>query len=147
MHRDMPFDFTVYDDAGRPRAIVEAKRSLGTDAAWAAQIRRKWLEKGLIPAADVFVLVLPDRLYMWHDSTPPGALPDVDADARPLFASYFQRVDTTPEKIYPEAFDMMVAWWLEDVASPETTDVPPAAVPPQVRDAIAGGHIVSSIAA
>jgi hypothetical protein len=143
----LPFDFTVYDDAGRPRATVEAKRSLGTDAAWAAQLRRNWLARGLIPAADVFVLVLPDRLYMWHGSPPAGALPDVDVDARPLFAPYFQRVDTTPGRIYPEAFDMLVAWWLEDLASPTATDERRATIPPQLRDAIAGGHIVSSAAA
>jgi hypothetical protein len=72
MHPDMGFDFAVCDDAGRTRAIVEAKRSLGTDAAWAAQLRRNWLAHGLVPAADVFILV-PDRLYMWHGSTPAGA--------------------------------------------------------------------------
>jgi hypothetical protein len=76
-----------------------------------------------------------------------GALPDIDVDARPLFAPYFQRVDTTPEKIYPEAFDMMVAWWLEDLASPATADEHQPTVPLPLRDAIAGGNIVSSAGA
>jgi hypothetical protein len=142
----MHFDLTVYDDAGRPRVTVEIKRSLGTDAAWAAQIRRNWLEHGLVPAADLFVIVLPDRLYMWQGSPPAGALPDV-VDARPLFAPYFQRVNTTPEKIYPQAFHMLVTWWLEDLASPTATDDHLAAVPAQLRDAIAGGHIVFRAAA
>lgn len=147
MHRGTPFDYIVYDDAGRPRAVVEAKSNLATNAMWAAQLRRNWLVHGMVPPADVFVLVLPDRLYMWHGSTPPGGLPDVDVDARNLFAPYFQRVDTTPEQIRPEAFDMMVAWWLEDLASPSATAERRAMIPPQLRDAIAGGHIVSSTAA
>jgi hypothetical protein len=53
----MRFDFTVYDDSGRPRAIVEAKRRIGTDGAWAAELRRNWLEHGPLPASDVFKLL------------------------------------------------------------------------------------------
>jgi hypothetical protein len=147
MRIPMHFDLTVYDDAGRPRVTVEIKRSLGTNAAWAAQLRRNWLEHGLVPAADLFVIVLPDRLYLWRGSPPPSAFPDVDVDARPVFAPYFQRVATTPEKIYPEAFDMLVAWWLEDLATQTATDEHLAVVPAQLRDAIAGGHIVFRAAA
>jgi hypothetical protein len=147
MHPDMGFDFAVRDDAGRTRAIVEAKRSLGTNAAWAAQLRRNWMSHGLLPAADVFALVLPDRLYMWLGSPPPGALPDVDVDAGPLFAPYFQRVKTTPEQIDPQAFEMVVAWWLEDLADPRPAEERPSGVPPQLHDAVAGGRIVPTAAA
>jgi hypothetical protein len=143
----MRFDFTVYDDSGRTRAIVEAKRSLGTDAVWAAQLRRNWLAHGPLPPSDAFILVLPDRLYMWNGSAPDDALPDVDIDAGPLLTPYFQRINTTPERIDPQVFEMLVAWWLEDIASPMGSSEHRERVPPWLLDAVTGGRIVSSAAA
>lgn len=143
----MQFDFTIYDQSGRPRAVVEAKRRIGTNGTWAAELRRNWLEHGPLPASDVFILVLPDRVYMWNASAPEEALPDVDLDAGPLLGPYFQRIHVTPEQIRPDAFDMVVAWWLGDIASRAPSTEHRASIPPWLRDAVVGGRIVSSPAA
>ena len=143
----MQFDFTIYDDSGRPRAIVEAKRSLGTDSVWAAQLRRNWLEHGPLPPSDAFILIVPDRIYMWNGLAPDEALPDFEFDARPLFAPYFQRINVTAERIDPQVFEMLVAWWLEDIASRAPSSERQEKLPPSLRDAVAGGRIVSSAAA
>jgi hypothetical protein len=143
----MDFDFTVYDPTGRPRATVEAKRRIGTNRVWAAELRRNWLEHGPLPASDVFILVLPDRLYAWNASAPDEALPDADLDAGPLLGPYFQRIHVTPEQIRPDAFDMLVAWWLEDIASRAPSTERQESIPSWLREAVAGGRIVSSPAA
>lgn len=143
----MRFDFVVYDASDRPRVIVEAKRRLGTDARWAAQLRRNWLVHGPLPEADLFVLVLPDHIYIWNTSAPSDALPTDEADARPLLSPYFERIGTTPEQIDPQAFEILVAWWLQDLASKARSGEQPTLAPSVLLDAVAGGRIVPQAAA
>jgi hypothetical protein len=143
----MRFDFTVYDRSGRARAIVEAKRMLGTDTAWARQLRSNWLEHGPLPAADLFVVVVPDRIYIWNGDAPAAAGPLFDIDARPLLGPYFERIGISPEQFEPRAFEMLVAWWLRDLARKAPPRAPSSLMPSALQDAVAGGQVVSEAAA
>ncbi len=133
------FDFAGYDDAGRLAVLVEAKRRAGTDATWAAQLRRNLFAHGSIPEADLFAVIVPDRLYVWRASSPMDALPEHDIDARPLLAPYFSQVGASPETIAPEAFELLVGWWLDDLTHKEVVEgtLTPSGLPSAVR----GGRI------
>lgn len=133
------FDFAGYDHAGRLSVLVEAKRRAGTDATWAAQLRRNLLAHGAIPSADLFVVIVPDRLYVWRSSSPAEAPPAHEIDARPLLAPYFAQVSASPETISPEAFELLVGWWLDDLTHTEAVEeaLKPSGLPTAVR----GGRI------
>ncbi len=133
------FDFAGYDHTGRLAVLVEAKRRANTDAGWASMLRRNLLAHGTPPTADLFVVVVPDRLYVWRTSSPADALPDHVIDARPLLEPYFTRVGETSETIAPEAFEMLISWWLEDLTRRDVAEdlLKPSGLPGAVR----GGRI------
>lgn len=91
--------------------------------------------------------MLPDRIYIWDASAPSDAPPDYEVDARAVLAPYFERVGTTPEQIDPQAFEMLVAWWLQDLASKAPPEEPSGLTRSGLRAALAGGRIVSQAAA
>jgi hypothetical protein len=141
------FDFAVHDHTGRLTALVEARRRLGTSADWATQFRHNVLAHGPPPRADLFVLIVPDRLYIWQASAPADARPTYEVDARTLFAPYFQRIGVGPEQIEPMAFELLVAWWLEDLAregmAPGTSELSRSGL----LDAVSGARISREAAA
>lgn len=138
MSHDQRFDLAGYDHTGRLAVLVEAKRRAGTDSGWASELRRNLFERG-VPQADLFAVIVPDRLYVWRASSPTGARPDHMIDARPLLAPYFARVGVSPDAITPEAFEMLVSWWLDDLTRQDVVaDVlEPSGLPRAVR----GGRI------
>jgi hypothetical protein len=136
---DHHFDFAGYDRSGRLAVLVEAKRRDGTDVSWASKLRRNLLAHGDPPEADLFVVVVPDWLYVWRASSPIDALPDHVVDARPLLGPYFARVGVTAETIAPEAFEMLVSWWLDDLTRREVTE--DSLIPSVLPNAVRGGRI------
>jgi hypothetical protein len=135
------FDFAIHDTTGRLKALVEAKRRLGTNGSWAAQFRQNVSNHGRPPPADLFVLIVPDRLYIWQASTPPDARPTYEVDANALLAPYFQRIGVRPEQIEPMAFELLVAWWLEDLAREHVVPAASELSRSGLLDAISGARI------
>ena len=114
-------DLTLYDRAGRLIAIAEVKNKQGTSPEWAAKFRRNMLVHGGYSQADFFLLVTPDRLYIWKNaSTAPTLVqPTYELDAQPLFAPYFERAGISPSDISGQAFELVVAAWLGDLVRSE----------------------------
>jgi hypothetical protein len=140
------YDFGAYDGAGHLRLVVEAKRSLGTSAKWAFDFRRNLLAHGGPPPGELFAIVAPDKIYTWRAGAQMDALPDAEIDARPLLAPYFKRVHTEPASIDPRAFELLVAWWLEDVA--RQAQAPDERLKSSgLPEALAGARIAREIAA
>jgi hypothetical protein len=108
-------DFTAYDASGRVRAVIEAKRRMRTAGSWAADFRRNLLAQG-VPSDVVFVLVTPDKLYSWAAGLSTDAKPSFEVATDSLFERYFRRVGATPDSIEPAAFELLVSWWLDDIA-------------------------------
>ena len=81
-------DLALYDRSGRLAAVAEVKSRFGTSREWAAQTRRNILAHGAPSDADFFLLVTPDRLYLWKDAgtDPIGVPPTFEADTQPEFA-------------------------------------------------------------
>ena len=110
-------DLTLYDRNGRLTAVAEIKNKLGTSREWAAQTRRNILAHGGSCSANFFLLVTPDRLYMWKDAgtEPVDIPPTYEADSQSAFAPYFERAGVEPHQVSGYAFELLVAAWLGDV--------------------------------
>jgi len=110
-------DLALYDRAGRLVAIAEVKNKQGISPEWATKFRRNMLVHGGDSQADFFLLVTPDRLYIWKNAgtTPPLMQPTYELDAQPLFAPYFERAGISPSDISGQAFELVVTAWLGDL--------------------------------
>lgn len=121
-------DLTLYDRSGRLTAVAEIKNKLGTSREWAAQTRRNILAHGGSSNADFFLLVTPDRLYLWKDSgtDPVRVAPTFEADTRQEFAPYFESSGVDPGHVSGHAFELLVAAWLGDLTRSVATaaDIP-----------------------
>ena len=110
-------DLALYDESGRLTAIAEVKNRFGTSAEWAARTRRNILAHGGRWKSNFFLLITPDRLYVWKDAgiDPIERLPTHEADLGPTFAPYFETAGLNPRKVGGQAFELLVAAWLSDL--------------------------------
>ena len=118
-------DLALYDRGGRLTAIAEIKNKLGTSREWAAQTRRNLLAHGRAYSAEFFLLVTPDRLYVWKGvgTEPVQAPPTYEADTGPGFAPYFESAGVDPRYVSGHAFELLVGAWLSDlIRSEELTE-------------------------
>jgi hypothetical protein len=117
-------DFFLYDRIGRLAAVVEVKNRRGTSSQWAAELRRDLLAHfETFRGAPIFVLVTPDRVYLWknaptdlQEDTPP-APPDYEVDAVQVFGPYLERPSRrlSLEEISRPALELVVMSWLGDL--------------------------------
>jgi len=110
-------DLILYHNDGWPIAAVEVKTKLRTTPAWAAQLRRNLLAHGGALPAEYFLLVTPDRIYLWRGGgTDPRDLPPTHVvDAQPIFEPYFAATHLRPNQIEGDAFELLVGSWLSDL--------------------------------
>jgi len=114
-------DLALYDRNGQLTAVAELKNKLGTSREWATQLRRNILAHGGYYSADFFLLVTPDRLYVWKNAgTAPALIPPTyEIDTQPIFAPYFKSAGVTHGHVSGHAFELIVAAWLGDLARSE----------------------------
>ena len=114
-------DLALYDRNGQLTAVAEVKNKLGTSRAWATQLRRNILAHGGHYNVAFFLLVTPDRLYLWKNAGPTPLLiqPTYETDAQPIFAPYFERAGVDPHNVSGHAFELIVAAWLSDLVRAE----------------------------
>lgn len=110
-------DLALYNSHGRLTAIVEVKSKVGTSRTWATLTRRNILAHGDICGVEFFLLITPDRMYLWKDAGtgPVPAPPTYEADMAAEFAPYFAGAGICPEHISGDAFELLVGAWLGDV--------------------------------
>ena len=110
-------DLALYSSHGRLAAVVEVKSKTGTSSQWAAHTRRNMLDHSDFGDADFFLLITPDRLYLWKNGgTDPVPLPPTyEADTTTEFAPYFESVGVRPEGVSGYAFELVVGAWLGDL--------------------------------
>lgn len=114
-------DLALYDSNGQLTTIVEVKNKLGTSDEWAAQLRRNILAHGGYCHTAFFLLVTPDRLYLWKNAgTAPTLVPPTyEVDSQPIFAPYFNSADVDSRHVSGHAFELVVAAWLSDLVRSE----------------------------
>jgi hypothetical protein len=122
-------DFFLYDRIGRLAAVIEISAKRGTSSEWAAEFRRNILAYfEAFRGAPLFLLVTPDRLYLWKDAPTdledesPPVPPDYEVDGGPLFSRYLERTRLKLEEISRPAFELIVMSWLGDLIR-QTPDV------------------------
>ncbi|MYE00380.1 MAG: hypothetical protein F4Y03_03755 [Alphaproteobacteria bacterium] len=110
-------DLGVYDSRGRLTAIAEVKAKLGTSADWAAKTRRNLLDYGAFGDAEFFLIVTPDKIYLWKDAgtSPDPVPPTYVVDTESELGRYFRRTGIQPESISGHAFELLVSAWLSSV--------------------------------
>ena len=110
-------DLSLYDADGRLAAIAEVKNRVGTSGEWAAKTRRNLLAHGLGGGSGFFLLVTPDRLYVWKDAgdEPIEVPPTYEEDITRTFAHYFNSAGLAAKQISGAAFELVVAAWLADL--------------------------------
>jgi hypothetical protein len=101
------------------------------------------LESGRVPNSRYFLLVLPDKLYLWKDADNACELvePTYEIDARPLFRPYFESAGVSSGKLSHEAFELIVTVWLNGLVHLGI----PASVPEQQRRALEESGLVEAI--
>jgi hypothetical protein len=139
------YDFAAYDRAGKLTVVVEAKRRTKTSAEWAAHFRRNLMAHGTPPPGELFAIVAPDKIYTWRAGAAMDARPDAEIDATPILASYFERSKSRPDRIDEGAFELLVAWWLEDIARESKAD--DRLMGTGLVEALAGGRVAREVAA
>jgi hypothetical protein len=114
-------DLALYNRNGQLTAIAEVKNKLGTSREWATQLRRNILAHSGHYNADFFLLVTPDRLYLWKnaDTTPTLIEPHYEINAEAIFVPYFSRAGVDPHNVSGHAFELVVAAWLSDLVRAE----------------------------
>ena len=108
-------DIAVYSPDDRLKLIVEVKNYRNATDEWAAELRRNLLVDGFIPAAEFFLLVLPEYSYLWHRCESPDAVP---ADYKFPTKDVLQlRGDTaSPDKLSSFGLELLTSSWLNALA-------------------------------
>lgn len=110
-------DLAMFSNDGQLTAVAEVKNRRDTSSDWAAQLRRNILAHGGFPETAFFLMVTPDRLYLWKRSSnqPDLIEPAYEIDAQPIFAPYFERSGVDPGQVSRPAFELVVDAWLADL--------------------------------
>ncbi|MEM9454919.1 MAG: hypothetical protein AAGF11_12120 [Myxococcota bacterium] len=144
----LPVDFLVRSPEGRLVAAVEAKRRLGTTPEWAARLKTAMLasgELGELGEPLFFVVVVPDKIYIW--TSPANESLPIIVDARVELASYYERVAVDADHIYPMAFENLVWLWLRELTMGLERARTPELVDSGLDQAVENGHLVYEDAA
>jgi hypothetical protein len=115
-------DFFLYDRIGRLAAVIEVSAKRGTSSEWAAEFRRNILAHfEAFRGAPLFLLVTPDRLYLWRDAPTdlydesPPVPPDYEVDGGLLFSRYLKETSRKLKEISRPTFELIVMSWLGDL--------------------------------
>ena len=114
----MPYisDAIIYDSKRNPVLIVEVKSKLGTNAQWAAAMRRNMQTHGLLLDAPFFLLALPDRLYLWVNDEQTGLTkPDYEIDTKSTLESYSKYLKLELENLSESGFELLLTSWLREL--------------------------------
>jgi hypothetical protein len=117
------WDLAVYDREGQLILIVEFKSKLDTSSEWAAKFRRNILAHGDFPKVPYFLMVFPDKFYLWTDKEArlDESEPTYVIDASSIFQPYFENAGIKSEQqISGESLEIIFSSWLTSILySPE----------------------------
>ncbi|MDP8964446.1 MAG: hypothetical protein M3O33_10775 [Cyanobacteriota bacterium] len=125
---DTDWDLSIHNRNGQRIIDIEVKTKLNALPEWAARFRRNILAHGTFPKAPYFLMVFPDRFYLWTDADAQSeqSKPTYTIDARPILQPYFERAGVTAEQISDQSLELIVASWLGTIIysekSPEDID-------------------------
>jgi hypothetical protein len=114
---DSRWDLSIDNQKGQRALVVEVKRKTNVSSAWATNLRRNILAHGTFPMAPFFLMVFPDRFYLWAnaDSALDDSGPSYTIDATAILKPYFERAGVTAGNITDKSLELIVASWLGEI--------------------------------
>jgi len=111
------WDLSVDDRNGQLTLVVEVKRKTNVSPEWAAKLRRNIFAHGTFPKAPYFLMVFPDKFYLWSDAEAyqDQSEPTYTIDASPILQPYFERAGVAADQISGASLELIVASWLEEI--------------------------------
>jgi hypothetical protein len=115
------WDLSVDNRNGQLTLVVEVKSKLNASPEWAARLRRNILAHGIFPKAPYFLMVFPDRFYLWTDADVrlDQSEPTYIIDARPILNRYFEQAGVKADQISGQSLELIVASWLGEIIHSE----------------------------
>ncbi|WP_017317328.1 hypothetical protein [Mastigocladopsis repens] len=106
---DDGWDLLVDNRNGQLMLVVEVKTKRNASPEWAAQLRGNILAHETFPKAPYFLMVFPDRFYLWTDTDDQleESQPDYIIDARPILQPYFQQAGVSDEQISSQSLELL----------------------------------------
>lgn len=151
---DSRWDISVDNRNGQLALVVEIKRKINVSSEWAAALRRNILAHGTFPKAPYFLMVFPDKFYLWAnvEAHLDQSEPTYTINASPIFGPYFERAGVTAETISGQSLELIVSSWLGEIIHadkvPEQMDASERwLIESGLYDALAGGRFEYEAAA
>jgi hypothetical protein len=116
--RDTGWDLAVYNKDGQLVLVVQVKGKQNATAEWASQFRSNILAHGIYPKAPYFLMVFPDKFYLWanEDAQLDISKPTYAIDARHIIQPYLDKAGITQEqKISSQNLILIIAAWLSKI--------------------------------
>lgn len=115
-------DIIVYSKDEKVQLVIEVKNKSGATSEWAANTRRNLLVHAVVQPSPFFLLVSPDRLYLWKNATSmEAAPPDYEAKTGEVLSRYTEPSNLNLADISEYSLEMLVISWLNDLTRPEST--------------------------
>lgn len=107
------WDLSIENRNGQRILDIEVKTKLNASPEWAARFRSNILAHGTFPKAPYFLMVFPDRFYLWTDADAQSeqSEPTYTIDARPILQPYFERAGVTAEQISDQSLELIIESW------------------------------------
>jgi hypothetical protein len=117
MRLDSGWDLSVDNRDGQLMLVVEVKRKTNVSPEWAAKLRRNILAHETFPKAPYFLMVFPDKFYLWSNAEAyqDQSEPTYTIDASPILQPYFERVGLTADQISGASLELVITSWLGEI--------------------------------
>lgn len=141
-------DIIVYDRAGSPVLLAEIKRKWGASPQWAAELRRNMLAHQRLPSTRFFLVVVPDRLFLWGPTRAPDAQADVNEPAAPVLGPYIRASGVAPRALTEWGLEQVTSSWLHDLTlgrSMSDRSAPDWLTSTGLQSAVQGGKVRAEV--
>jgi hypothetical protein len=118
---DSHWDLSVNNFDGQLVLAVEVKRKTNVSPEWVTKFRRNILAHGTFPKAPYFLMVFPDKFYLWTDAEDhfDQSEPTYTIDSRPVLEPYFERAGVMADQISEQSLVLIIASWLGEIIHSE----------------------------
>lgn len=138
-------DLIVFSKDNEPSLLVEVKNKKGASKGWAREFRNNLLRHGGFPRAPYFLLVTPDKLFLWgEDSVSPDAFPTAEVSTRDTLKVLLDRLPS--EELDQLSLELVTHAWLSTIADAtglrdEIAEYHGWVIDTGLFDSIEGGHV------
>ena len=109
-------DITIYGPGQNPLLSVEVLTGVSPpDSNWVAEFRQHMVKRGFEPITNYFLLILPDKGFLWRNVKDSHMQPDFEFDMKLLLEPFLGKRDV--HRISEQALTMAVYGWLDELTT------------------------------